>query len=284
MVSAKRLMNLKPAAAFAAGLWIGAVVVVAIGAFDFRTWQRGHPGAPPEAVAETTAKADETLSLRQEQARLVAENQRLRETVTGLKSNLDTRIAVEGRRWLRRVPFRGTNPLEQASAAWIAEAVTAGNVQALPRLEAAAQQNNPLALEALAQMAEFDGGEALTRVWGSESLSLASKVTATRYLAATMEINPQAEEALRSLFTTSATDVRLLYAAVDGIANPGPPAMETQGPPIPSLSNVEPDFQRRVLLLDELGGLVASEELLSHMEQAREGLMRRWSRAAPAGP
>jgi cell division protein FtsB len=277
-------MNLKPAAAFAAGLWIGAVVVVAIGAFDFHSWQWARSATPTIAQAEITKKADETQSLRQEQARLTAENQRLRETVTELKSNLDARIAVEGRRWLRRVPFRETGPTDQAAAAWIAEAVTSGNVQALPRLEAAAQQNNPLALEALAQMAERDGGEALTRVWSSDSLSFANKVTATRYLAATMEVNPHAEEILRSLFAAPATDARLLYAAVDGIANPGPPAMEAQDPTVPSPVPVEPDFSRRVQVLDELGASVTDEDLLSHIELGREQLMKRWSKAAPAAP
>ena len=99
-------MSFKPAAAFAAGLWIGAVVVAAIGAFNLRVWESARRERAPRTTAELAAKEDEIQHLRQERARLTAEAQRLRETVAELKSNLDARTALETRRELRRVPFR----------------------------------------------------------------------------------------------------------------------------------------------------------------------------------
>jgi len=276
-------MKLKPEAAFAAGLWVGAVVIVAIGAFDLRSWQ--HSGNKPsaEVTADLSAKADEVEVLRQEQARLTAENDRLRETVEELKSNLQARTALDATREARRVPFLNP-PVIDASEAWIADAVTGNDVQALPRLEEAAQQNDQAALEALALMADRDGADALTRVWKSDALTFPNKMMATRYLAATLEVNPHGPDLLRSLFASPTSDVRLLYAALDGIANPAIVPGEGQTVTLPVPQRPEPDYEMRVELLDEFGSGTTDEHLLEHMDQARAELMARWSQVAPASP
>jgi hypothetical protein len=272
-------MKLKPEAAFAAGLWVGAVVIVAIGAFDLRSWQ--HMGNKPSAkvTADLSAKADEIQVLRQEQARLTAENDRLRETVAELKSNLETRIQ-EAHREVRRVPFR-TPPIIDPAEAWIADAVAGNDVQALPRLEEAAQQNDPAALEALALMAEHDGADALTRVWKSDGLTFANRMMATRYLAATLEVNPHGQDLLRSLFASPSTDLRLLYAALDGLADPAIIPGDGQTLSLPAPQRPEPDFEARVELLDEFGSAATDERLLEHMDQARAALMARWAQLQP---
>ena len=94
---------------------------------------------------------------------------------------------------------------------------------ALPELEKAARRNNRRALEAIALLADRDQSATLTRVWRSGVLTPPNQVDATRYLAATMEVNPDAEQLLRALAGDPNTEARLLYAAVDGLANPGFP-------------------------------------------------------------
>lgn len=274
-------MNVKPAAAFAAGLWIGAVVVAAIGAFNFRVWEPTRRDGEPRTAAEQTARDDEIQQLRQEQARLAAEAQRLRQTVTELKSNLDARAVPEGRRETRRVPSLRQSRSEESPEVWIAEAVAGGGTQSLPRLEELANQNNEAALEALALVADRDGGAALTRVWNSASLSFANKVKATHYLAATLESNPRAAELLQSLFSSSATDARLLYAAVDGIANPGVEATDSLIQALP-LPHPQPSFDLRVQLLDTLTASITDQRLLDHVDHARDELLTHWVQAEPA--
>ena len=275
-------MSFKPAAAFAAGLWIGAVVVVAIGAFNLRVWESARREKAPRTTAELAAKEDEIQHLRQERARLTAEAQRLRETVAELKSSFDAPTALETRPESRRVPLRQRYPGDESAEAWIAEAVASGNVQALPRLEELASQNDEAALAALASMADRDGGAALTRVWNSSSLSFANKVKATRYLAATLEANPHATELLQSLFSSPTTDVRLLYAAVDGIADPGVGAVPSPNPAIPSPPHPKPDFDLRVQLLDTLAASITDQRLRDHADHARDELLTRWVQAEPA--
>ena len=275
-------MSFKPAAAFVAGLWIGAVVVAAIGAFNLPVWESARRERAPRTTAEPVAKEDDIQHLRQERARLTAEAQRLRETVAELKSNLDARTALEARPELRRMPFRERSQGDESAEAWIAEAVASGDIQSLPRLEELASQNDEAALAALASMADRDGGAALTRVWNSSSLSFANKVKATRYLTATLEANPRITEVLQSLFSSPATDVRLLYAAVDGIADPGVGAVPSPNPPIPSLPHPKPDFDLRVQLLDTFTALITDQRLRDHADRARDELLTRWVQSEPA--
>jgi len=274
-------MNVKPAAAFAAGLWIGAVVVAAIGVFNWRVWKGVRREGEPRTAAEQAAGSDEIQQLRQEQARLAAEAQRLRQTVTELKNNLDTRVALGAQRELRRMPVQRQSRSEESLEAWIAEAVASGDTQSLPRLEELANQNNEAALEALALKADRDGGATLTRVWNSASLSFANKVRATRYLAATLESNPRAAELLQSLFNSPGTDARLLYAAVDGIASPGVETTDSLIQTLPS-AHPQPAFDMRVQLFDTLTASITDQRLLDHVEHARDELLTRWVQAEPA--
>ena len=276
-------MSAKPAAAFAAGLWIGAVVGAAIVAFYSRMWERARWEEAPQTAAERSGRDQEIQSLRQEQARLAAEAQRLRQTVADLKGAIDARAAPETPQQVRRVPFR--TPVatsSETSDVSIAEAVASGDPQALPRLEELAARNDEAALEALALLADRDNGAALTRVWGSTSLSPANKAKATRYLAATLESNPRAAEILQSLFNSSTTDARLLREAVDGIAKPGVEATLNPNPPPPLRSNAQPNFDLRLQLLDAFAASVVDQRLRDHIDQARDELLTRWVQAEPA--
>ena len=74
---------MKPVAAFAVGLWTGALVMTAVGLLYFRLWAGalGKPAVPAQDQAES-----QMAGLKQESARLAAEAQRLRETVVDLRN------------------------------------------------------------------------------------------------------------------------------------------------------------------------------------------------------
>jgi hypothetical protein len=276
-------MSAKPAAAFAAGLWIGAVVGAAIVAFYLRVWETTRREEAPPTSAERVARDEEVRSLRREQAQLAAEAQALKQTVAELNSRLEGASATDPLQQIRRVPFRTPAPPSvESSDAWIAQALTNGDLQSLPRLEELASRNNEAALEALALMSDRDNGAALTRVWNASSLSFANKVKATRYLAGTLESNPHAVEILQSLFGSSATDLRLLYAAADGAAKPGVDATfnPNASPPLPAPP--QPNFDLRVQLLDEFAASATDQHLRDHIDQDRDALLSRWVQAEPA--
>lgn len=274
---------MKPAAAFSVGLWTGAAVVAAVGWFYFQATERSGPGGVPRLSTELEAQAEQIRLLQQEKAHLQAETQRLKETAAALKSNLEARAETETR---RRLPVSRTaaGAPGPAPEAWIEEAVADGNVQWLPRLEAAALANNRHALEALALMAGQDSGQALMRVWRSRTLTLPNRLKATRYLAATMELNPDAEELLRGLVAEPGADVRLLYGMVDGIANPAFPVSLGRYVPIPAPPYFKPDYAMRLRLLDELRAAFADERLRQYAEQSRDELMTRWAQAESVSP
>ena len=93
---------MKPAAAFSIGLWAGAAVVAAVGLFYLQGSQRPRSGSTSVTDSELATKADEVRSLEQENARLNAEVQRLKETASELKSNLAEKVTLDGG---RRIPF-----------------------------------------------------------------------------------------------------------------------------------------------------------------------------------
>jgi len=93
---------MKPAAAFSIGLWTGAAVIAAIGLFYVQGSQRARSGTTSAADSELAATAEEIRSLEQENARLNAEVQRLKETASALKSNLAEIVTLEN---TRRIPF-----------------------------------------------------------------------------------------------------------------------------------------------------------------------------------
>jgi hypothetical protein len=223
-------------------------------------------------------QADQIRDLQQENARLVAEAERLKQTVAELTSNLAAH--TETSPVARRIPFQRPTAATDAES-WMQDAVANGDKDALPQLEQAAQQNNEYALEALARLANHDAGAALTRTWNSGQLTFPNQVKVARYLGETLEVNPQGDGLLRALFENATTDLRLLYAAVDGIANPGPPAGPVLPVPLPGASPFEVDFAMRVKLLDAVRVATTDEQLGAHEEQARDELMSRWAEAEP---
>jgi hypothetical protein len=268
---------MKPSAAFAAGLWTGALVVAALAALHFQPWNR----AAGDRSAQARGAQPLAEQLRKENARLEAEAARLRETVADLKSNLEARIAPTQ----RRVPFREQRaPDAPTSDDWIERAVANTDVEQLPRLEALALQNNGVALEALALMAEQDAAEALTRVWKSGRLNPANQVRAARYLAATLEVSAQGDEQLRALFASPGIDIRILQAAAEGIANPVFPVTLGQRMPVMPPPHFTPDYAARAQLLENLRPMVADDRLRAFMEQARAELYRRAAESEPAAP
>ncbi len=276
---------MRPAAAFSIGLWTGAAVVAAVGLFYVQGINRTRSSASPAADAERAAESEQIRVLDQENARLSAELQRLRETASTLKSNLDVQVTVEQP---RRIPFfplpeaAETAPTEGPSGNWIEQAVAAADVAALPQLEEAALKNNRRALEALALLADQDQAAALTRVWRSGSLTLPNLVEATRYLAATMEVNPNAEQLLSGLTADPSADARVLYAALDGLANPSFPVSFGRGVPISAPPHFKPDYPERLRVLGSLRVAVTDENFRVHADQARMELQARWAESNPA--
>ena len=272
-------MSMKSSAAFALGLWVGAVVVAAIGAFHLRGLALARREPTPQMAKELQGKTEEIQLLRQEQARLTAEGARLRQTISELKSNLDARVLMETRRDLRearrRVPFSSggetsssTPSSRGADESWIAAAVANGDVSALPRLQSAALEGSEGALDALALLADRDSADALTRVWRSESLTTAQRMRATRLLAATVEVNPRGARLLQALFTAQDIDPKLLARAIDGLVNPN--FVTTLG--IPSPPPYRPDYAERLRLVDSLRAQVTDTNVLASLDNAREEL------------
>ncbi|HUI08501.1 MAG TPA: hypothetical protein VL486_15980 [Verrucomicrobiae bacterium] len=279
---------MKPAAAFSVGLWTGAAVVAAVGVFYVQGMGRARSPASPSTGSEPVSESEQFRMLEQENARLLAELQRLRETASTLKSNLDVQTTLEPPRRIPyiRVPAAPTNtaPVEAASDDWIVQAVADSDVDALPDLEEAALKNNHRALEALALLADQDQAAALTRVWRSESLTPSNEVDATRYLAATMEVNPLTEQLLRGLAADPNTDPRLLYSAVDGLANPSFAVSFAHDTSVPAPPHFKPDYSARLRLLDSLRAAVTDENFRVHADQARMELQARWADSNPAAP
>ena len=280
-------MTMKPSAAFALGLWIGAVAVAAIGAFHLRGLARLAQEPSPQMVKQLQDKTDELQQLRQEQTRLLAEDSRLRQTISELKSDLDTMSLIETRRETRdarrRIPFRANSePPSSAPAdeSWIADAVATGDLNALPRLQSAALQGNEVALNALALLADRDGAEALAGVWTADSLSPTLRVKAARLMAVTLEVNPHGDQFLQILVTAQDADPRQIAAAIDGLVNPSIPTALG----IPAPLRYRPDYVQRLRLVDILRAQVTDTNVLTSLNSAREQLVALASQAGPQAP
>src|SRR5439155_14190401 len=139
-----------------------------------------------------------------EQARLLAETQRLRETLSELKSNRVARATFK-----LHHSARPPTAVAGAGESWVEEAVASGDAEALPKLEQAALQGDAAALEALALMADLDKAESLMRVWNSAKLDATASLKAARFLGATIEVNQQGQQLLQSLASRAATDARV---------------------------------------------------------------------------
>jgi len=279
--------NMKPAAAFSIGLWTGAAVIAAIGLFYVQGSQHARSGATPSMNSDGSAESEQIHLLQQENARLNAEVRRLKETASTLSSNLEMQTVVESR---RRIPFvagsngtASTTP-EVASESWVVQMVAGADVTALPELEKMALRNNRRALEAVALLADQDQAAPLTRVWRSGALTLPNLVEATRYLAATLEVNPEAEQLLRGLATDPNVDARVLRAAVDGLANPNFPVSFAPADTVPAPPHFKPDYSRRIQVLDSLRSSFIDENARAYADQAKTDLQSRWAESNPAGP
>jgi hypothetical protein len=178
---------------------------------------------------------------------------------------------------MRTPPAPETPPAQTPSEDWIEQAVASGDVTTLPQIEEAALKNNHRALEALALLADQDQAAALTRVWRSDSLTPANLVDATRFIAATMEVNPNADSLLRGLAADPNVDTRVLFAAVDGLANSSFPVSFGRDASISAPPHFKPDYSARLHLLDNLRAAVADESFRVHIDQARTELQTRWA-------
>ena len=250
---------MKPAAAFAVGLWTGALVMTAVGLVYYRI------GASPTIKAVLPAVdqwADELAAAKQENARITAEAQRLRETVAELRS----RQAAEP---IRRLPFRRA-PVEP----WILETIRNPDAQSLSKLEQAALQNNPDALDAVAVLADRDKAETLTRIFSSPTLTDAVKQRAAQLLGATVELNPHAEELLLALAGSAPTWAVWM---VTGMETPGFITRLGITPPTP----FTPDFALRLKIVTDLRAAVTNESLAVWLDSARTKIAQRAGAAQP---
>jgi hypothetical protein len=278
---------MKPAAAFSIGLWTGAAVIAAVGLFYVQGSERARSGASPATNSDLSAESEQIRLLQQENARLNAEIQRLKETASILKSNLETRVVVESP---RRVPFiREPNEAapaspEVASESWIEQVVAAADITALPQLEKLALRNNRRALEAIALLADQDQAGTLTRVWRSGGLTLPNLVEATRYLGATLEVNPDAEQILRGLAADPNADVQVLDAAVDGLDNPSFPVNFGRVAPVTAPPHFKPDYPRRMRVLDSMRSSFTDDSVRAYADQAKTELQTRWTESNPVTP
>ena len=278
---------MKPAAAFSIGLWAGAAVIAAVWLFYVQQSERAHGGAASVTDSKLAAASDRIQGLEQDNARLNAEVQRLKETAAALKSNVEEKAAVGTR---RRIPFRiplpeaETPPPPVASSDWIEQAVAAADASALPELEKAARRNNHRALEAIALLADRDQSATLTRVWRSGTLTLPNLVDATRYLAATMEVNPDAEQLLRGLAGDPNADSGVLYAAVDGLANPVFRVSFGREAPFVAPPHFKPDYAARMRMLESLRSSSTDNDLRAYIDQAKTELQARGTETNPASP
>lgn len=255
--------------------------MAAVGVFHFVSAQTSRIDSTPAVAAELAAKNEQIRALQQDRARLTAETQRLRETVSDLKSNLDANAAIDARVQFREYRLPEAIAPQPPPEKWMAEAVAEGAVEALPRLEALALRNDAYALEALALMADSDAAESLTRVWKSGRLNFTNRLKAARYLAATMEVNPEAEELLEGLFTNPASDGRVLDAVLDGLVNPSFPVTLARAETIPPPPHFRPEFGLRQAWLERMIGSVEDERARAYLLRAREELQVRWAEAEP---
>lgn len=255
---------MKSAAAFAAGLWLGAVAVAATGLFYFRMAELGRA---PAAPTDRQALEMRIQLLQQEQARAQAEDARLKQTIADLQFKLGARATADSRRQFRNVR-RETAESESPPETWIVDAVAKRDAQALPRLERAALENNPVALDALALLAEQDNAESLSRVWNSGKLTGALRQRAAQLLAATAELNPHVEELLEGVFANSPAEPLVRDAALAGVLMPDFSTRLRHGEP----QHFRPDYAFRLRLMDTWRGAVTNEQTLALLDRVREKL------------
>jgi len=257
----------KPAAAFTIGLWTGALVAAGAGALRFAC----GPATPAVAPAQPPHQS-ELARLEKENAQLATELQRLRQTLAEWKTR--TAAPAADRAPQPRSPRAAAEPAAEA-VHWMDAAVANSDVQALPRLEEAALQNDVRALRALAALAAGDNAATLARVWASGRLNAANLMVATRLLGATIEVNPHGAEWVQALTGAGPTGAPLVLAAAEGLAQPDL-ATATFG---------RVDFAARVRFLDTLLAGTDDAAVTAQLVRLRDALLARWAAAGgAAGP
>jgi hypothetical protein len=259
---------MKPAAAFAAGLWTGAAVIAAVGAFYLRVWELGRTGSGSVGREKLESRIQ---LLQQEQTRAQAEEARLKQTIAELQAELETRMVVDTRRQMRLARREAIVP-DPAVEPWMVEAVAKGDLEALPRLEQAALQNNLLALDALALLAERDSGEALARVWSAAGLNDAGRARGTFLLAATLEVNAHSEDLLLTIFTATPANPQLREAALAGIEMPDFSTALRQGANFPVPPHLHPDYVQRLRVVESWRATVTDQQVLAEIDRVRARL------------
>jgi len=270
---------MRPSVSFAAGLWLGGLVVLAGGALLFQLGvlhRRETASLPIPTVSSGSAELDR---LRQENAWLTAEAQRLRQTVAELKDQLEEPPAFRPRR-RSPVPRPSEEPARAAPALPPApdatEAATAGQLRAmLDQLTARAEEGDLRALEGLTALADRGGAVLLVRLWNSGLLPVSALPTAARCLGNVVEVSPGAGEALRALFTDPQADESLVRAALEGMLTP--PAGGENGAPAPSFNALG-----RLEFLEQTAESAGSEPVRDLLETAIDHLTRMVESTAPA--
>jgi hypothetical protein len=249
---------MKPVAAFAVGLWTGALVMAGVGLVSWRLLERPAASGAPQSLEQL---AQQLQLLQQQQAKAAAEAARLRQTVAELRA-----AAAENNR-----PVRARETAAAPGVApWIVETVLEPDEHAFARLaKAAATDLN--ALDGLALLAEHDNAETLTRVWESKTLTASGKVRAATLLAATVEVNPRAADVLAGM----AGDGVLVEAALTGLLQPDFPTRLARGTGIVPPPHFQPDYALRLRLLDHLRQAVTDETIGPAFEQVRQKLTER---------
>jgi hypothetical protein len=267
-------MTMKPSAAFTVGLAAGALLALSVAAFSWRPWHRAPASPSPEFTASLQSKNDEIQRLQQQLAALNVEVQQLRRSIVETRSNLTAQTTADTARPIRRVPFRRPEPEPlPAAQRWMANAVLTGDTGAMAELEEAAARNNSLALEGLALLADRDGGAALMRVWGAESLNESNRIYATRLIAATAELHPQGWAWLRNLTTAQNVNRQFLIAALAGLANPSfPSRLQAQDPRIPAPPRFAVDVNARLQMFDSLRTALPPDYLSDPFDRMRADL------------
>lgn len=256
--------------AFATGLWTGAIVTAVVGVFYLRVWELGHG----QSGASDRERLEVRIQLLQQQlSRATVEEQRLKQTIAELQNRLAVREAIEARRQSR--PGHEREPLARPAEGdrWIADAVRKGDAQALPQLEQAAVGGSGLALDALALLASQDNGAALARVWSATGLSDAARQRATFLLAATVELSPQAEEILQSLFIAPEPPRRLCEEALAGIVMPNFKTKLLRDGEIPAALSFKPEYALRLTLVEGWRAPVTDAQLLAAIERVHSRLV-----------
>ena len=259
--------------------------MAAVGLFYVQGVSRMRSAASPGDVSELAVRSEKMRVLEQENARLSAELQRIRETASTLKKDLDNQTATVEQQ-ARRIPFRRQSPTVTGpqSEDWIEQAVETDDTAVLAQLEEAAMKNDHRALEALALLADQDQAAGLTRVWRSGLLNAANLVDATRYIAATLELNSSGEQLVRGLATDPAIDARTLSAAIDGLSNPSFPVTLSHSSSIVAPPHFKPDYAMRLRVLDALLASIADDNLRAGIDQAKADLQMRWTESMPVTP